>query len=646
MAQTMWLMDSFSQRERFIWHNNAFNIIIPNGTRTAYHPRASLSYLKELLIPQIRLTRGGNISQYQPAPPVEQPYDFYLAQLVHYGLDFHFKIEAAQRALEIEIRLERLRVPPGLLKLEKELRREHERLQRSTVVQATAFPAQHKRDSNFHATTSVDTPKHKYKDHTIRRTSPLKSEKRKKQKLPKCSPDASDAHPFKGEVLNGVEADSGEESDTIAVAADIPENASSTRSNSSSSDAVKEVKYSDPTSSSSGNDETAERVDVEEDSSSDDPFVDRHDFKRIKLEKADEHDDSVFRSARDVAPFVTRKQPPPSQVKVRHIASHPQVTVPLTSSTIKGSLGNPGARTDTAVSSKTPVRKPFVSPDKRPSWTIPVRSPSSVQNETPKSVTFSQVQRETPTKVLDAEKASFSSVLKISEDSPHRRTPSSSSTHSQIAPLRSILKKANASPLQPPAALNSKRTEISVGIPGREVSVASRRRRRKRKSDADRGLGLDLDGAHDAFNVVENTHVEKPFITSDIVNGKPMPQKNITSVQASQPPSHHDAETARSGGGFLAINSKIYQQGQQRAKNAGNKATERGQTGKFTSAAELRVEHPSRRNVPVTVRLNQVDTSANRSLKIGASLGKDSLGKVQHMGSRARGSLVKAGRIY
>lgn len=516
-------------------------------------------------------------------------------------------------------------------------------------MEPTGFSAQHKRDSTVHATTSVDTPKHKYRDDIIRRTSPLKSEKRKKQKqkLPKFSSHESDANPFNGEVLNGLEADSGEETDTIAVAADIPENASSTSSNSSSSNTVKEVKYSDSTSSSgSGSDETTERVEIEEDSSSDDPFVDRHDFKRIKLEKADEHDDFVFRSAREVAPFVARKQPPPSQVKVRHIASHPQIAVPPTSSTIKGSLGNPGARTDTAVSSKTPVRKPFVSPDKRPSWTIPVRSPSSAQNDTPKSVTFSQVQRETPTKVLDAEKASFSSVLKRPEGSPHRRTPSSSSTHSQITPLRSILKKENASPLQPPAAVNSKRTEISIGFPRREVSVASRRRRRERKSDADRGLGLDLDGVHDAFNVVENMRVEKPFITSDIVNGKPIPQKNITSVQASQPPSHHDAETARSGGGVLAINSKLYQQEQQRTKNAGNKATNRGQTGKFTSAAELRVEHQSRRNAPVTAHLNQVDTLAKRSLKIGASLGKDSLGKVHHMGSRARGSLVRAGQIY
>ena len=116
-------MESFSQPDRFLWDRGAFTVMIPNGTRTAFHPRASMSELKRLLFRDVRLTRTGNLSKYQPLVPESKSYDFYLAQLVHYGLDFYFDVEDAKNTLERQMRLGILKVPPKLQKLEKELRK-------------------------------------------------------------------------------------------------------------------------------------------------------------------------------------------------------------------------------------------------------------------------------------------------------------------------------------------------------------------------------------------------------------------------------------------------------------------------------------------------------------------------------------------
>jgi hypothetical protein len=563
MAQAMRLMGSFSQRERFIWRDNTLTVIIPNGTRTAYHPRASQSYLKALLIPQLRLTRAGNVSSHQPTPPPPQTYDFYLAQLIHYGLDFHFEIETAQRALEIEIRLDRLRVPPGLVSLEKELRKAHEREQKKVHEDAVRYAAKQKIGETVDAAISVETYEDESRDERKRSARP-KSAKRKRQDVA----DSSD----ESESASGFEGDSGEESGTIAVAPDNHDSTSSDGSSSSSEEDVPKVKRSRSVSSEhrSINSQSLDEADDEENSRDGDPFLDRRDVKRVKLEKSEEQKDSILRSTRETAPFVGRKQFPP-QIKVRRIASQPQINFQPINSAKKETVGNHSASTNSA-SGKIPPRKPFVNPDRRPSWTIPVRSPSSAQKDTPKSVTFSQVQRETPTKVPVAEKATFSSAMKTPQSSPRERTVSFSSDHSYTTPLRSILKKPATHPDHNHMGSDGRRSEISIHVPrGPETtSSSSRTRRRKRKSGENPALDrkIQLGGVQDSRDMRDDSYSEKPHITSDIVNSKPISMLELnkcTSNQLSQasPSSYQDKDTApgslRSSRGFVAVNSKAWQ---------------------------------------------------------------------------------------
>ena len=566
MVFAMRLMESFSQPERFIWHDGMFTVIIPNGTRTAYHPRASVSYLKTLLIPQIRLTRAGNISSHQPPPPPPLPYDFYLAQLIHYGLDFHFETEAAQRALEIEIRLGRLHVPPGLMRLEKELRKVRERKQERDRQHAVRLATQQQLGSTVDAGIAVDTSEDEPKDKPIVRTTHCRSVKQKKaQKEVIHTSDESEARSSTDQSSDGVAEDSDNESDTIAVAPDRHRDTSSGSSNSFSSEDVPEVKRSESIYSGrqSINNESSEDADGEDTSSGDDPFLDKQDFKRIKIEKADEKDDSILRSTREAGPFVVRRQLPPTQVRVRRIASQPQFNAQPFHSASKDTLDSQSTNKTTFASvSKIPPRKPFVSPDKRPSWTIPVRSPSSSQQNTPKSVTFSQVQRETPTKVPEAEKASLSSAMKTPQRTSHRRTSSPSSDYSHTTPLRSILKKSLAHSSHT-LIRDGGETEIVVQIPRNGDASPSRPRKRKRRSETDRGLHLDFDGAQETPDIPYDSYTEKPYITSDLVDGKPISSlRHGTMMQALEESSQHNTSTVRSTGGWLAAKSKSYLQKQ------------------------------------------------------------------------------------
>jgi hypothetical protein len=660
MAQTMSLMASFSQPERFTWHDNAFTVMIPNGNRTAYHARASQSDLRALLMPQLRLTRGGNISQHQPDPPAPQPYDFYLAQLIHYGLDFHFEIEMAQRALEIELRLGRLRIPPSLQNLERELERAHKRAQKKAHEDATKHIAKQQPSGNVDAAISIESSEKESEDEPVPRPGSAKQEKeRNKQKIIESSTESEESS--EEESSSDVEDGSDKKNDTIIVAPDRHDGTSSSSpASTSSSEEVQEAKrpslippvhskieYESSETDDEEKEEEEEEEEEEEGSIDDDPFLERQDVKRIKLEKADEHEDPVFRSTRATAPLILRKQPPPSQAKVRRIASHPQIPIQPMNTAVRKALDSHSASVRPASASTNANRKPFFSPDKRPSWTIPVRSsPSSAQKDSPKSVTFSQAQRETPSKVPNKEKTGFSSTLKTPQGTPHhRRTASASSDHGQLTPLRSILKKATANPNTNPTlpASNIARPQISVQVPhNADTNNSARQRRRKRKSGTEERLAQDLklDGTLDAPDASESSHTDKPFIVSDIVNGKPISsQQKGSSVKNSHRFSVRPLDdvvpgrrsTGGGNGGFMAVDSNTYQQ-QQQAKKA-KLASHMHTSGSGTtpgSAPKARLSMKG--GASVTPKLNK---------KLG-------LGNGQHsgMGSGSRGSLVRAGRVY
>ncbi|ERF74020.1 hypothetical protein EPUS_03835 [Endocarpon pusillum Z07020] len=651
MVFAMRLMESFSQPERFIWHDGVFTVIIPNGTRTAYHPRASVSYLKTLLIPQLRLTRAGNISSHQPPPPPPHPYDFYLAQLIHYGLDFHFETESAQRALEIEIRLGRLHVPQGLVRLEKELRKVHERKQERDRQHTVRLATQQQLGSTADTAITVDTSEDAPGDKPILRTTHGRSVKRKKaQQDVILTSDESEARSSTEQSSNGVAEDSGNESDTIAVAPDRHRGTSSGSSNSFSPEDVAAVKRSDSICSGrqSISDESSEDADGEDTSSGDDPFLEKQDYKRIKIEKADEKDDAILRSTREPGPFVVRRQLPPTQVKIRRIASQPHLNAQPFHSALKDTVGSQSTnKTIFASVSKMPPRKPFVSPDKRPSWTIPVRSPSSSQHNTPKSVTFSQFQRETPTKVSEVEKDTLSSAMKTPQRTSHRRTPSPSSDYSHTTPLRSILKKsvAHSSELLIEDGGN---TEIAVQIPRNGKASPSRPRKRKRRSEANRGFHLELDGAEDPPDIPDDSYTEKPYITSDLVGGKPISSfRNGTMTQALQASSQHNASTVKSTGGWLEAKSKSYLQEQT------EKGTKRDGIAKSAPVTDMcrdrKLDKPTPGNSKVKLKVTGGaenprkgrDTFA-RGNENGYRDGKQ-LGLMGRSGSR--GGLVRAGGV-
>lgn len=681
-------MDSFSQRDRFVWRDNEFQVIIPNGTRTACYPRASPSYLKALLIPQLRLTRGGNISLHQPTPPPPQPYEFYLAQLIHYGLDFHFDIEAAQRALEIQLRLGRLRVPPGLVKLEKDLRREHDREQKKLHEQVVRYSGKQHSGSNIESSIPVNKSEPETEDERKQTPAPRRSEKRKKNRVPENGP-KENAGESSSEERSSTESDPGEDSDTIAVAPDSTSSSGASSSSSSpspsparSSQASRKVKRSQSISSSeSSSDKSSNPSDNGKASGDDDPFVDRHDVKRIKLEQAEEREDSIARSTREAAPFVDLKvnQIPPSQAKVRRIAFNPQISTPSR---------NLGTSTPSTTTTNEPVKKSFFTPDRRPSWTIPVRSPSSAQKDTtPKSVTFSQVQRETPTKVPQAEKATFSSVLLKTppQASPYGTTLSTSSNHSlnQTTPLRSILKRSPSNFEQGFTSTNGgSRAEISVQIPREGDGHVAKRRRRKRRSGG--LLDGDFGGPRQSLGMTDGPNEEKPFITSDIVDGKPVSVLSSKNSSSRAGAFRHGYDNSKGDTNFLPVNSKAYQHNQRNATQQRqvkhtfelDKPNEYESETEFDSppSPEKRVieeqtqkhnpivrgselhDHPHLIPIPAPGPLNlNANPSAKKQPK--RSSGKDmlkakesSLGSARKVGSgsgsRSRGSLVRAGRVY
>ena len=639
-------------------------------------------------MPQIRLTRGGNISQYQPHPPPPKPYDFYLAQLIHYGLDFHFQIEAAQRALEIEIRLGRLRVPSSLVRLEKELKRAHKRAQKKAHEDAVKFAAEQQLGKNTGGDVSAEISENESEDEVTPRSLASKAGKRRKkqqqqqqQMVATENSTVSEEESSDGESSgNGTD----QEDDTIVVAPERRESTSSSAStsSSSSSEEVQVVKGSSsiPRVNSRVESESSEDDDEEddeekkkgkekEDSSSDDPFLDRQDTKRIKLEKADKHDESLLTSTRLSAPTINRKQPPPSQVKIRRIASKPRIDTWLNKSVNEKPLNSQSASTTPAPSSTTTTRKPLFDPAKRPSWSIPVRSsPSSPQNDTPKSVTFSQVQRETPSKVPDKEKAGFSYTLKPSQGSPHtpKRDPSFSSDHTQHTPLRSILKKttANQNPVQTLFATEPTKPDLPTQDSQKtDVATSSRIRRRKRKSGTGGSLDQapDLDGTRDTSKNASETSApsDKPFITSNIVNGVPISsQRNVAWVKrpaaamqngdgGTGQGSSTDGGDAGSGwgGGFLAVNSSAYQQRQhqgQQAKKAKLSSTNvDGLEGRIPGSArvgeKMKLSLKGGAGGGTTLGLSKDKNKVMLGLGIGQSPG---------MGSKSRGSLVRAGRFY
>ena len=119
-------MSTLSAQDKFVFDADGFQVRLPNPASKdepylLYH-RALVSELRPHVLPMPRLTRGGNISSHQPEPAKEQPYTYYLAQLIHYGLDFEWSKDTAKLSLAKAILAQTLRVPKDLIKLEKRLK--------------------------------------------------------------------------------------------------------------------------------------------------------------------------------------------------------------------------------------------------------------------------------------------------------------------------------------------------------------------------------------------------------------------------------------------------------------------------------------------------------------------------------------------
>jgi hypothetical protein len=70
-------LTSFLSEERFSYSSDGgFRVAIPRITGWDHHPRAKISELKEYLLADLKLTRGGRLSQYQPERPAEQDYRY------------------------------------------------------------------------------------------------------------------------------------------------------------------------------------------------------------------------------------------------------------------------------------------------------------------------------------------------------------------------------------------------------------------------------------------------------------------------------------------------------------------------------------------------------------------------------------------
>jgi hypothetical protein len=88
-------LTSFSSEERFSYSTDGgFRVAIPRITEWDYHPRAKISELKAHLLADLKLTRRGRLSQYQPDRPVEQDYRYLriLPRLPHHTYLFALQL--------------------------------------------------------------------------------------------------------------------------------------------------------------------------------------------------------------------------------------------------------------------------------------------------------------------------------------------------------------------------------------------------------------------------------------------------------------------------------------------------------------------------------------------------------------------------
>ena len=70
-------LTSFSSEDRFSYSaESGFRVAIPRVGYWDYHTRAKISELKARLVPDVKLTRGGNISKHQAGRLVEEDYRY------------------------------------------------------------------------------------------------------------------------------------------------------------------------------------------------------------------------------------------------------------------------------------------------------------------------------------------------------------------------------------------------------------------------------------------------------------------------------------------------------------------------------------------------------------------------------------------
>lgn len=119
-------MDTLSGQDKFLYNSDGFQVIVPNPASDVQpyllYDRVRVTDLRPYVLPEPRFTRGGHLSSHQPEPVEEQPYTFYLAQLVHYGLEFEWSRDAAKLSLAKAIQDGSLRVPPSIMHLERRLK--------------------------------------------------------------------------------------------------------------------------------------------------------------------------------------------------------------------------------------------------------------------------------------------------------------------------------------------------------------------------------------------------------------------------------------------------------------------------------------------------------------------------------------------
>ena len=138
-------LTSFSAKDRFSYSAaSGFRVAIPRVGHWDYHTRAKLPELKALLIADVKLTRGGKISKHQPERPFPggdyrcliassktfttylHLHSWFLAQLIHYGLELQFTRDQAKAALKHALLTAQIEVPGRLLQLESDMRKSYD----------------------------------------------------------------------------------------------------------------------------------------------------------------------------------------------------------------------------------------------------------------------------------------------------------------------------------------------------------------------------------------------------------------------------------------------------------------------------------------------------------------------------------------